>query len=73
MGTPLYVIYRFCFGAFNILSVFNSYQFDYCVSVCSLLDLSPLGFSVLPGLVDYFHSPLQEFFSYYLCKYLFRS
>ena len=50
MGVPLYVICHFSFVAFNMLSVFNFCQFDYCVSRCVPPWVYPAWDSVFPGL-----------------------
>ena len=74
MGIPLYVICHFSFVAFNMLSVFNFCQFDYCVSWGVPPWVYPSWDSLcFLDLVDYFLSPAWEVFSYYLFKYFLRS
>ena len=74
MGVPLYVICRYSFVAFTILSL--SLIFVSLITMC--LSVFPLGF-VPSGtlcfldLVDYFLSHVREVFSYYLFKYFLRS
>ena len=69
MGVPLCVTYRCSLVASNILSL--SWIFVIwllCVSACSSLSLSCLGFSVLPGIGWLFPSHVREVFSYCLFK-----
>ena len=70
MGIPLYVICCFSLAAFNTFCLYLILDsLIMCVLACFSLDLSCMGLSVLPGLVDYFLSHTGEVFNCNLFKY----